>query len=176
MYYMVRGLSFTSIGYFLNLFQKNVKITNFSSNKYFITFIEIYTFTFLIKNIKNYPKIIISMWCFFLIYLFIEKKGALSRILNNNCFTYISKYCYSVYISHENITRDSFRKIGIYKKLRIQDDRLIIILLSFIIGMLLYYLNKIVYTKFLRKIFNNNNKIIYNQEENNNKLRKIQII
>ncbi len=168
--FIIRGLAFTGLGCFLNLFHKNIKIIKICPNVNFITFLEIYAFTFCIKNLETHPRIIISMWCFLILYLFIENKGGLSRILNNNIFTYISKYCYSVYISHENISRDLFRKLGLYKKLNIIDDKLIIIINSFFVGMFFYYLNEIVFKKLFNSIYSNKE-----NKTNNNNLKKIKI-
>ena len=170
-YFMIRGLAFTGIGYFLNIFHKNIKIIMICPSENFIIVLEILSFTFFIKNIETYPRIIISMWCFFILYFFIENKGGLSKILNNNIFTYISKYCYSVYISHENISRDLFRKLGIYKYLNIFDDTFIIIIISFFVGMCFYHLNEIIIQRLLKNmsnIKNINNNIIY-KESNVNK-------
>lgn len=137
---IIKGLSFTGLGCFLNLFQKNIKLISFCSNEYFITFFEIFSLTFLIKNIETHPTLLISMWFILIIYFFIEKKGTLSKFLNNNLFTYLSKYCYSVYISHEHITMDLFRELNIYKLMNIKDDKLIIIIMSFFVGIIFYYL------------------------------------
>ena len=69
--FMIRGLAFTGLGCFLYLFHKNVKIIKICPNENFITFLEIYAFTFCLKNIETHPKLILSMWCFLILYLFI---------------------------------------------------------------------------------------------------------
>ena len=80
-YFMIRGLSFTGIGYFLNLFHENIKIIKICPSVNFVTFLEIFSFTFFIKNIETHPRIIISMWFFFILFFLSKIREVYQKFL-----------------------------------------------------------------------------------------------
>lgn len=166
-YGMLIGFANVGLGYFIsNIYKENIeKIKNKTFNicqTLFCTAIEIYTFIFLFYymcmhklNYNNSTLLFIIIFSI-LLWMFLIKKGYLSRLLNNDLSVFLGQFSFSIFIMHAFII--DIWKICIYNNYPqwvIQHPVANIIILSTIIifsGVLAYYLVEKPATKYLKKI------------------------
>ena len=99
-----RALGAMGLGYFINMaFRKGI-LKN--SNVHFISFIEIFVFADLFyylircKGLPGESLIIYVLLFSILFYLFLIKRGILSKLFDNNISVFLGKYAYSIYCFH----------------------------------------------------------------------------
>ena len=104
--YLVRGLACIGIGCFVGetylIYQERMR------NSIFISILELFLLLYSILCIfvnSLFCDRIIACICFsFLIFLFLQKKGFFSKILDNIKFSNFSKYCLSIFLTHGAVT------------------------------------------------------------------------
>jgi peptidoglycan/LPS O-acetylase OafA/YrhL len=141
----VRGMATMGLGCFVYIFYKNFKLPNINTKigKYFITAFELLIFSILLRcsiNFDGFP-LTVCLNMSILLYLFMERKGMLSNILDNNISVWFGKYSFALYCCHETIVKDIFRKIGLYKFLHFThlQEGFAIIIFSIFIAIILYH-------------------------------------
>lgn len=107
---LLRALGGLGIGYFIGNWYKTNKgyLLNFKfklKTKIILTGIEFYCLYFIINNLllhnfKYYNEFIFILFFIVIILLFLLKQGFISQFLSNNIIPQISKYCYSIYVTH----------------------------------------------------------------------------
>lgn len=104
--HLVRGLACIGIGCFVGetylIYQERMR------NSIFISILELFLLLYSILCIfvnSLFCDRIIACICFsFLIFLFLQKKGFFSKILDNIKFSNFSKYCLSIFLTHGAVT------------------------------------------------------------------------
>ena len=168
---MIRALAGMGLGYIIgDIYNKNLITDNQVNNESKIKTI-LYTglecvslwFLFRFAIIKwqefNFPVMMILFVVLF--YLFLTKKGYLSRWLDNNvCFT-LGKYCFSIYMMQEVmfvILNETFWKP--YAANMSQPFVIVVSVLAVcVFGVITYYLVEKPFGKLYKKIFSNNNRL-----------------
>ncbi len=163
---IMRALFGIGAGYFTGLFYNSVKdliALKFNDIKSFIiiSLCEISIFAFLIKyfifyKINYQNKLIFVIAFIILFFLFLIKKGCLSKLFENKYLGCLGKYSYSIYIMQQisfwilgiTLWKSSVFINNIYQCL------LVSILFSVIVGVLTYYLVEKPSAKYLKKKFN----------------------
>lgn len=107
---LLRAIGGLGIGYFIgNWYITNkYKISNLKLNsktKYLLTGLEFYGLYFIINNLilhhfKYNNDFIYIIFFIITIILFLIKQGLISQILSNDILPKLSKYCYSIYVTH----------------------------------------------------------------------------
>lgn len=106
----LRALGGLGIGYFIGNWycdckQKLLKLNCNFKTKCALSALEIYCLYFLINNLilhnfKYYNNFIFVIFFIVTIILFLIKQGFVSNLLSNSIVPRLSKYCYSIYVSH----------------------------------------------------------------------------
>lgn len=95
---IMRALAGIGLGYFISMLYNSNFLFKIKTNIY-ISILEIYCFCFLLFYIPgNYFLYIVIFSILF--YLFLIRKGVLSRLLNYNILSKLGAYSYSIYIMH----------------------------------------------------------------------------
>ena len=150
---MLRALGGIGIGYFIAEWYKlNIdKIKNFSCNflqKLLFSLIEFACLFFIINNLilhkLKYPNQMIFIIIFiFTIILFLLKKGFISKILDNNLCPIISKYTFSLYMTHvlglENVKKHLWKTHHEWVYAIPIENIVYTLLLVFILGIFTYH-------------------------------------
>ena len=159
--HLVRGLSCIGIGCFVGetcmIYQEKVK------NNIFISILELFCLLYSIFCIfvnSLFCDRIIACICFsFLIFLFLQKKGFFSRILDNVNWSNFSKYCLSIFLTHGAVTSYILPK---YLELGTLKLSVIAVIAITLLGVVTYYTVEYQIEKFLRRKLNENNNYNYN--------------
>jgi peptidoglycan/LPS O-acetylase OafA/YrhL len=137
---LYRGMYSIGLGYLVAVAYNNINI-NF--NKYFVSFLELYLFSFIVCrclfNKLNYgwPEtyLLLIAYFVFLLFLFVKKQGILSKILDNNLSVFLGKYSFAIYMTHEFIAfhlSNKMKQFVEYKDLKM--------IMSIIVGVVCYHL------------------------------------
>ena len=153
---IVRALGGIGVGYFISMLYNSKFLQNIKTNNLIISILEIYCCSFLIfYRPGNYFLYIVIFSILF--YLFIIRKGLLSKLLNNKLSSTIGSYSYSIYIMHIFVYTVLKHSIVLpHPKFVLSHSILFLeltIITSLIVGILTYYFFEKPITKYLKNKF-----------------------
>ena len=147
---IMRGIAGIGTGYLLYMFLQTIKTYKASNLKSFLyTVLECLFLYYVINNLafhklKYYSNFVIIIAFVGLLWLFILKRGYISKLLNNALFTGLGKYSYSIYIMH------SFAIFTISKLFLLENKEFVILhplfniiailLIAILLGVVTYHL------------------------------------
>lgn len=159
---ILKAMSGLAIGYWINEVY-NSKQISIPANKISylaVSAIEIYLFIFIVHNttfhsirFMNFLPLIFAFIILF--YLFLEKKGLLSQLSENNISSFLGKYTYSIFVTHI-IVMDFLNEMlwKVHPNFIVNNlvlNTLAVILLSVIFGVITYHFVEKPITKYLFK-------------------------
>jgi peptidoglycan/LPS O-acetylase OafA/YrhL len=155
---VLRGFAGVGLGYFVyQLYEKDFLKNVSKKMKLFLSFLEIYFFTYILyyavfsKHLPAKTGFAFIIAFFILFYLFLVKQGILSNLLENNFSNILGKYSFSIYMMHpcayilfRNIVHSSF--LESHKSVYF----FILVFSGVILGILVYYLFEKPIAKFIK--------------------------
>ncbi len=152
---VLRGLTGLGIGYFINELYQNRFLQNISKKgNVVLSGLEIFLSGFLgyflifTDKLPGKSSVVYIVIFSILLYLFLIRKGVLSKLLNNNVSTMLGSYTYAIYVMHPLILNKSMKFL--YPE-NSYTGSITIIICCIIIGILTHYIFEKPINKFIQK-------------------------
>ena len=161
---ILRGFIDMGLGYFLAIGLKQINIENVEKTSIMWSILEVGLLIWIIAS-PFIPKwhtetrILIPLAMVVLIYLFISKKGVLSRSLNRPIFIKLARPCLAIYLTHWAVIKN-LRRIVQHNKALIEDQLIVVailtVVIAWILGIISYFViekpcNQILLKRFIKK-------------------------